>query len=99
MRVELHYFEGCPNWKVALERLNEALRAVGRADLIVQRRLVETADEAEELKFVGSPTIRIEGEDPFADGDAGVGLACRVYRTPTGLSASPTTAQLVQALS
>lgn len=98
MRVELLYFEGCPNWRVAHERLDEALRTVGRSDVVVQQRLVETPEAAEVLEFVGSPTIRIDGEDPFADGGARFGLACRVFRTPTGLSGSPTTAQLVEAL-
>lgn len=99
MRVELLYFDGCPNWTVADERLTEALRTVGRGDVSVERRLVETVEEAEELGFIGSPTIRIDGTDPFASGTEEVGLACRVYATPTGLAGSPTTTQLVEVLS
>ncbi|MCB0906239.1 MAG: thioredoxin family protein [Nocardioidaceae bacterium] len=99
MRVELLYFDGCPNWRVADDRLAEALAALGRTDVVVERRLVETPEQAEELAFLGSPTIRIDGADPFATGQEQVGLACRVYATPAGLSGSPDTAQLVEVLS
>lgn len=93
------YFDGCPNWTVANERLTEALRAANHNGVTVEHRRVETVEEAEELGFLGSPTIRIDGTDPFASGTEQVGLACRVYATPSGLSGSPTTDQLVQVLS
>lgn len=98
-QVELLYFDGCPSWKVADERLAKALRIAGRHDVVVTRRLVETVDDAEQTQFLGSPSIRIDGTDPFASDEARVGLACRVYAGPDGLSGSPTTAQFVEALS
>lgn len=98
VRVELLYFDGCPNWKVAEDRLTEVLGALGRADVVVERRLVETPEQAEELQFLGSPTIRINGVDPFATGEEPVGLACRVFVTPAGLRGSPETAQLREVL-
>lgn len=99
VRVELLYFDGCPNWEVADGRLAEALAALGRTEVVVERRLVETPEQAEELGFLGSPTIRINGTDPFATGREQVGLACRVYATPAGLAGSPDTEQLVEVLS
>ena len=99
MRVELLYFDGCPSWQVAEQRLAEALGALGRDDVVVTRHRVETQDEAEDLRFIGSPTIRIDGMDPFASGEEQVGLACRVYRTETGPSGSPETAPLLEVLS
>jgi hypothetical protein len=99
MKVELLYFEGCPNWTVAEERLAEALTTLGRDDITVERRQVETTLQAEEFGFTGSPTIRVDGRDPFATGDQQVGLACRVYSTPDGLRGSPTVEQLVEVLS
>ena len=98
MRVELLYFDGCPNWTVAEERLHEALRSVDRNDVHVAKVRVGSPQEAEELGFIGSPTIRFDGVDPFASGGELVGLACRVYATPDGLRGSPTTAQLVEVL-
>jgi hypothetical protein len=99
LRVELFYFEGCPSWKVAEERLTEALRSVGRDDVTVQRRLVVTPEQAQLVGFTGSPTIRIDGADPFATGIEHVALARRVYTTPAGLSGSPTPDQLLEVLS
>ena len=97
MRVELLYFDGCPSWTVADERLTAALRTAGR-DVSVERRRVETLAEAQALGFLGSPTIRIDGTDPFASGTEQVGLACRLYATPAGLAGAPTTDQLVEVL-
>lgn len=99
MRVEVLYFDGCPNWTVADDRLAEALAAVGRTDITVVRRKVETAQEAEMVGFTGSPTVRFDGRDPFATGNEQVGLACRVYATPDGLGGSPTVDQFMEALS
>lgn len=99
MRVELLYFDGCPNWTVADDRLTEALAAIGRTHITVERRRVETAEDAEAVGFTGSPTVRINGRDPFATGTEQVGLACRVYSTPDGLGGSPTVDQFVEVLS
>ncbi|MDK1017238.1 MAG: thioredoxin family protein, partial [Actinomycetota bacterium] len=48
--------------------------------------------------FHGSPTVLINGIDPFAENDAPVGLSCRIYRTDEGLAGTPTIDQLRQAL-
>lgn len=96
MEITLQYFDGCPNWKVAEARL--AVIAAARADVTVTRQVVETFDEAERVGFHGSPSILINGQDPFSDGLAGGGLACRVYRTPEGPSGSPTLEQLRDAV-
>ena len=99
MQVELFYFDGCPNWTVANDRLREALKSAGRAEVAVERHLVETAEEAERVGFTGSPTIQINGRDPFATGSEQVGLACRVYTTPNGVDGAPTVEQLCEVLS
>lgn len=91
MKLELLYFDDCPNWKIAAERLNAIAT---RRGLLVERRLVATAEEAEAARFRGSPTILVDGLDPFASGDEPFGLACRVYQTPAGPAGSPTVDQL-----
>lgn len=95
MKVELLYFDDCPNWEIAAERLDAV--AAGRG-LTVERRRVTTPEEAVAARFRGSPTILIDGVDPFAAGDEPFGLACRVYQTPDGPAGSPTTEQLEAAL-
>jgi len=99
MRVELLYFKDCPSWKIAHTRVAETLRSTGRDHIAVDLHRVETPVQATRLKFIGSPTIRIDGSDPFAAGDEPVGLACRLYDTPVGRAGSPTAAQLVGVLS
>ena len=91
MRLELLYFDDCPNWRIAAERLDGIAT---RRGVSVERRLVTTPEEAEAARFRGSPTILVNGEDPFASGDEPFGLACRVYQTPDGPAGSPTTEQL-----
>ena len=91
MDVELQYFEGCPSWQVADARL--ATLAAERPDLTVTHRLVESLDEAERLGFHGSPTILVQGVDPFADPSTPVGFSCRLYPTPEGLAGAPTLEQ------
>ena len=96
MDITLLYFDDCPNWRVAEERL--AAIAAERADLKVTRHLVDTLEEAERVGFHGSPSILVDGVDVFAETGAGVGLSCRVYRTPDGLAGAPTLEQLRAAL-
>ena len=96
MDIALLYFDDCPNWKIAYQRL--AAMTAERTDLTVSRHLVETLEEAERVGFHGSPSILVDGVDVFADPEAGVGLSCRVYRTPDGPAGAPTLEQLRAAL-
>jgi hypothetical protein len=59
---------------------------------------VGTPEEAEAGPFRGSPTVLVNGRDPFADTDSPVGFSCRVYRTEGGLAGAPTVEQLVAVL-
>ena len=98
MKVQLLYFDGCPNWHETDDRLHEALHAVGRDGVAVEHVLVSTPEQAVELSFHGSPSVLVDGVDPFAAPGAPVGLACRLYRTASGLSGAPTVDQLVAVL-
>lgn len=96
MNIDLLYFEGCPHWELADERL--ASIAAERPDLSVQHHLVDSVEEAERWGFHGSPSILLDGVDLFADADTAVGLSCRVYETPDGPAGAPTLEQLRTAL-
>jgi len=98
--IELLYWEGCPSHPQALAELREVLAGLGRSDLEVVTRRVESEDEAERLRFTGSPTIRVGGIDPVPPppGEP-AGLTCRVYRLADGrYSPTPDPAQLRDAL-
>ncbi len=96
--MTLRYFDGCPNWQIADARLREALDATGHEDVTVDHEKVETTEAAQRLGFAGSPTVLIDGYDPFTTPGAPVGLACRIYRTPEGMRGSPTVEQLSDVL-
>ena len=100
MNVSLLYFEGCPSWHEADDRIRQALAITGHVDTTIKYVQVSTPEEAERLQFRGSPTVLVDDADPFAEPHSAVGLACRLYRTEDGgRSGSPTLEQLVDALS
>ncbi len=92
MQVTLLYFDDCPNWIETDQHLTQLQAEI--PDLEVARRLIETPEEAERHEFRGSPSILVDGVDPFADPGSPVGLSCRIYSTPSGLAGSPTLNQL-----
>lgn len=91
MQVTLRYFDGCPNWSTLADQLADLAE---QFDADVVHELVETPEAAERLGFRGSPTVLIDGRDPFATGDEPAGLTCRVYPTPEGYRGAPTCRQL-----
>src|SRR5438128_970995 len=93
MEVRLLYFDDCPHWRLAEARLREALVDVGDEAAIVHQ-VVGSPEEAERAGFRGSPTVLVNGRDPFAGPDRSVGLSCRMYRTPAGVEHAPTVEQL-----
>jgi hypothetical protein len=97
VNIEIRYFDDCPNWKLVRGSINEITEEIG-LDAEVVLTIVDTPEMAERLSFRGSPTVVIDGTDPWDNPDAPIGLSCRVYRTEEGFSGSPTTAQLRDAL-
>ena len=98
MDVRLLYFDDCPNWRMADARLAEALASVGGDPEAVTYEQVTTPERATELGFRGSPTILVNGRDPFAQPEDPVGLSCRIYRTESGTEHSPTVEELRRVL-
>lgn len=89
--VTLLYFDGCPHWEVADERLRTL---ADERDVDVAYEVIDTVEAAEQRGFRGSPTILVDGIDVFRTGDEPFGLACRRYETPDGPAGSPTLEQL-----
>ena len=95
MRVTLQFFDDCPSWRTTDQRLRLLADELG---FDLDHRRVETPEDAEALAFRGSPTVLVDGRDPFARGDEPVGLSCRLYPTPDGPAGSPTIEQLRKVL-
>jgi hypothetical protein len=83
MRVSFLYYEECPSHDLALERLREVVAEEG-ISREVEVINVETEDQARELRFVGSPTIRVDGQDIDPPSDTRYVLTCRAYRLEDG---------------
>lgn len=99
MEIMLQYFDGCPHWEAAYERLQTALRQAGLdAEIRVRLQPVDSPEAAERLGFRGSPTFHFDGVDPFSGPSAPTGLACRFYRTNEHVEGAPTVAQLLAAI-
>ncbi len=90
LMVELFYFDGCPNHARFLPHLRRLLHDAG-IPAGVQLVKVTTDAQAQQLRFLGSPTLRINGRDvdPSADRRHGYGLQCRVYDAAAGYSGAP----------
>ncbi len=99
MKVELLYFDGCPSYARLLPRLEELIDRVGVQAQLELRR-VESADAAVAERFLGSPTVRVDGRDvdPGAAERTDFGLKCRLYRTPEGLQGTPPEDEVLAAL-
>jgi hypothetical protein len=84
------YFDGCSSHPAVRVRLHELLGELGIGADVVERR-VETDAVAQRERFLGSPTLRIDGRDIEAGASDRIdyGLKCRLYRTEDGLSGAP----------
>ncbi len=98
MRIELLHIDECPNSAETQERLEAALRILGRCDIPVHVRQLSSASETTDTGFADSPTLAVDGNDIFPTGAVANELACRVYATPNGLAGLPTLNQVTEAL-
>ena len=86
MRIEVLYCDGCSNHAPRVERVKQIT-----ADLSVQERIEEievtSLDQAQQLRFLGSPTVRVNGVDidPSVRQRITYGLSCRVYSGVSGV--------------
>ena len=97
MELTLLTVPDCPNAAAFEQRLAAAL--AGRPGGVVRRREVADEREAAEAGMCGSPTLLINGVDPFATPGQAPGLACRLYRDAAGRRAgAPTVEALRRAL-
>jgi hypothetical protein len=83
MTVELLHTAACPNATAYLPRLRRLLATAGVSEP-VRMRMIEDAGQAQRERFLGSPTIRVNGHDvdPGAAQRADYGMCCRLYDTP-----------------
>lgn len=97
--IEILYFDDCPNLDVTVQHVREALEA---EQIVADVRLVKVHDQEDAVarRFLGSPTIRVNGQDAerAARSRRDYGLMCRTYQTPSGMSGAPSMQTIVDAL-
>lgn len=85
MELILLAVPACPSAPVFEERLAAAL--AGHPGAVVRRREVADHHEAADLGMHGSPTLLVDGCDPFAEPGMPTSLSCRLYRDQVGHAA------------
>jgi hypothetical protein len=97
MQVDVLVVPDCPNGPVVLQRLAQALG--GRTDVQLATRVIDTIEQADHWGMHGSPTVLIDGLDPFAAPGDAASLSCRLYQDEGGRAqGAPCLARLRQAL-
>ncbi len=91
--IELLYFDGCPSWQEALENLRQVIET---ENLDYQVHLIEVTSpqQAQDERFLGSPSFRLNGVDLWPETRARYNMSCRVYQTDQGMRGSPTVEML-----
>jgi hypothetical protein len=98
-QVELLFWRGCPSHPQALAQLRGVMDELGLDPDQILVREVETDEGAGHERFVGSPTIRIDGADVQDPGEEPAALTCRVYHRRDGrISPLPDPADVRDAL-
>lgn len=97
MHLTVLVVSGCPNAPVLADRL--AAVVDGRPGVSVSHQVVRDEAEAARRGMHGSPTLLIDGVDPFAEPGQPPTMSCRLYRDGSGhLSGAPSPGQLREAI-
>ena len=98
MQIDILYMEECTDWQIAAELVQQVLDDLG-VSATIDYWLIGSDREATEAYFMGSPTIRVNGQDLFpVHSDVPAGMRLRSYFTEEGLLGHPTYAMLYDTL-
>ncbi|HZC73872.1 MAG TPA: hypothetical protein VE442_24505 [Jatrophihabitans sp.] len=98
MKLQILHVPDCPNAAVLTARV--AMLIAGRADVTVEHCVIRTEAEAATHGMTGSPTLLIDGVDPFTEAVQPATLSCRLYADEAGaISGTPSITQLRAPLS
>ncbi len=99
MKIELLYFDGCPSHEQASEILEHVLEET-QTEAEIEKINIEDEQMAIEYRFLGSPSIRINGVDvdPVARDSSEFSRKCRIYKTDGGIIGWPSSNMIKEAL-
>ena len=80
-KIELLYFSGCPHHRAARELIEATVAELGIEAEVEEVDVRDDADAAQR-RFLGSPSIRVNGRDiePGAEARTAYAISCRMYR-------------------
>lgn len=80
MRIDVLYLDGCPNHPPTMELVRDVVRALS-IEAFIEEFEVRDAEEAARLRFLGSPTVLVNGKDvdPAVRGRVDFSFSCRMY--------------------
>jgi hypothetical protein len=97
MRLRILHVPDCPNTRVLTARLGQVL--AGRPGVVVEHQVIRDERGAAEWGMTGSPTLLVDGADPFAAPDQSPSISCRLYADEAGVvTGAPSMAQLRRVL-
>lgn len=98
MKLEILQVTDCPNVAVIEQRVRQAL-ADSLVDVEITHRTIDDTIHAADAGMTGSPTLLIDGRDPFAIPGQVPSVSCRLYRTEDGgLDGAPSVTAIREAL-
>ena len=97
MEIDLLYVPECPSRNLARAHVDDALASIGLV-AVVREQEIRTSEEAARVGMLGSPTILVNGRDPFRATDRTPALACRLYYSEAGFMGAPSVEQLIEVL-
>lgn len=98
MKIDVLVVPDCPNHIQTLSRVHAALAAVSIEGAAVRTIVVDDLAQAQTVGMHGSPTILIDGHDPFALPESAASISCRLYQSTNGIDGCPTFDELVEAI-
>ena len=81
-RIELVFFEGCPNVGLARENLRSALQSAGE-DITWTEWDLGSDSTPKDLRSHGSPTVLIGGRDVTGNTLSAAAMSCRADGVPS----------------
>ncbi len=98
MQIEILHIDDCSNWREAGRLVSQALSELRITGATVEFTRISTPEQAATRRFAGSPTILIDGVDPFPTEGATPDLACRVYQADGRFAGTPGAAEIRAAI-
>lgn len=99
MKIEFLYFSGCPHHEPAFQLLEKVM---AEEEIVSPVKMIDVVSDslAREVRFAGSPSIRVNGRDIDPDGitEQGIGRKCRLYSVAGYLKGIPSEQSIHSAL-